>query len=131
MNVLMGDAATLFGSQFGYQTGEGVRGLAVADLNGDGWEDIATANRVASTISIFINDGTGAFETAVNIDVGVDGEITIAATDLDNDGYVDLLMAAYTSNMLVSLLNDGTGTFVNPRIYPARRGGLCNHSRPK
>jgi len=111
VNVLMGDAVTLFGSQTNYQAGMQVRGLTVADFNGDGWDDIATANRVDSTISILINDGTGLFEPAVSFDAGVDGESSIASTDLNNDGYKDLLVAAYASNMLVSLLNDGTGNF--------------------
>jgi Bacterial Ig-like domain/FG-GAP-like repeat len=111
VNVLIGNATTIFDSAINYQTAEGVRGLAVADLNGDGWDDIATANRAASTISILMNDGTGVFEPAVNFDTGLEGETAIAATDLNDDGYVDLLVAAYTSNMLVSLLNDGTGNF--------------------
>ena len=111
VNVLLGDASTIFGDQFEYQTGLGVRGLTVADLNGDGWEDIATANRFASTLTILMNDGTGQFESAVTIDTGLDGETAIAATDLNGDGYMDLLVAGYTSNRVTSLLNDGMGNF--------------------
>lgn len=111
VNILMGDAVTLFEGQTNYQTGMQVRGLTVADLNGDGWDDIVTANRVDSTISILINDGTGVFEPAINIDTGLDGETAIASTDLNGDGYMDLLVAGYSSNMVMSLLNDGTGNF--------------------
>jgi len=111
VNVLIGDIDNIFENPINYQAGEGVRGIAIADLNGDGWADIATANRAASTISLIINDGTGVFEPAVNIDSGFVGETAIAASDLNDDGYVDLLVATYNSNKLVSLLNDGTGNF--------------------
>lgn len=109
VNIQFGDPVSFFNTQMNYSVSEGVRGMAVPDLNGDGWDDIVTANRAGNNISILLNDGTGSFEPAIEIDSGFQGETSIAATDLNADGYTDLLVATYEDSHVVSLLNDGTG----------------------
>ena len=43
---------------------------AVADFNGDGIPDIATANIESGTVSVLLGSGRGAFQAAVNYSVG-------------------------------------------------------------
>jgi len=110
-SIFIGNTNTIFEDEIGYEADNGVRGLTVLDFNGDGWDDIATANRIASNISLLTNDGTGNFNTAINIDTGVSSETAIVAADLNNDGFIDLIVGGYTSDNIVTLLNDGTGNF--------------------
>jgi len=111
VSVFMGNNSTVFENEINYIADNGVRGITVIDINGDGWDDIATANRIASNISILVNDGTGNFNAPINIETGTSQETAIVATDLNNDGYTDLIVGAYNSNEIVTLLNDGTGNF--------------------
>ena len=42
----------------------------MADLNGDGKQDIVTANRGDNTLSIFLGNGDGTFQTATSLVTG-------------------------------------------------------------
>ena len=111
VSIFMGDDTTIFDAETDSETDQGIRGLTVLDVNGDGWDDIATANRIASTYSILVNDGTGAFNPAITLDAGVDSETSVAAVDLNNDGITDLAIGGFASNNIVTLLNNGLGVF--------------------
>ncbi len=110
-SVFMGNNVDLFDPEIAFNADVGVRGLTVIDINGDGWDDIATANRSANNITILVNDGTGSFNAPIHIETGADGETSIAAADLNNDGFIDLIVGGLNSNTIVSLLNDGLGNF--------------------
>jgi len=111
VSVFMGDDTTIFDAETDATADQGIRGLTVLDVNGDGWDDIATANRIASTYSILVNDGTGTFNPAITLDAGVDSETSIAAVDLNNDGITDLAIGGFASNNIVTLINNGLGVF--------------------
>jgi hypothetical protein len=111
VSVFLGNNSTIFDNEINYVADDGVRGLAVIDMDGDGWDDIATANRIGDNISLLNNDGTGSFLPPVNIDTGFSQETGIGAADLNNDGYIDLIVGAHESEVIVTLLNDGTGNF--------------------
>ncbi|NND78193.1 MAG: T9SS type A sorting domain-containing protein [Flavobacteriales bacterium] len=111
VSVLYGNGSQL-GNEILIQSGQGVRGLAVLDFNGDGWMDIATANRVASNIALIANDGAGGFEEAEFLDVlSCSGETGIVASDMNNDGLMDLVVACYNSDNVLVLINEGNGIF--------------------
>ncbi len=118
VSVFMGNASTTFDSEIGYQADTGPRGLAVLDIDGDGWDDIVTANRTGSTYSILKNDGTGSFNAAITQDAGVSNETSIAAVDLNNDGFIDLAIGGFGSNNVLTLLNDGAGNFTPTDATP-------------
>jgi hypothetical protein len=96
--------------------GNTVRGVGVADFNGDGWDDFVTANRFANanagTLSIVLNNGDGTFATPVTKETGKQGEYTIAIADANNDGIPDIFCGCFASPYwMVLLLGDGNGAF--------------------
>ena len=81
--------------------GNGAIALVVADLNGDGRPDIATANKSGTSISVLANrTPTGATTPvfAPNFDLPAPAVPTaITATDLNADGKSDLVITSDTS----------------------------------
>lgn len=92
--------------------------LAVGDLDGDGWTDVATANQ-DGTVSIFKNIATSSdpftsssLTATVNLVVApvtpYSGNIeAISIEDLDMDGYPDILVAVPTNSLIVIFKNLG------------------------
>lgn len=111
VSVFMGDADDIFEPEISYTSDMGVRGITVIDLEGDGWDDLMTANRLGSTYSIIRNNGDGTFGTAEVMDAGLEAETCIVATDLNNDGIADVAIGGWNSNNIRAFLNDGTGNF--------------------
>jgi len=91
---------------------EGYSGLAVADVNGDGWEDFYVAQPAALPNRLFLSAGDGTFEegaAAAGVDL-LDDTSAPLFFDYDNDGDPDLLLVGRGSPLLLS--NQGDGTFV-------------------
>ena len=95
--------------------------MAVGDVDGDGDPDVITANFGASmapgtTVSVRLNDGTGAFGGSQNVGVGLAPQ-GLALGDVDADGDLDLLTADRFSYTVSLRLNDGAGNiFSSPNI---------------
>ena len=112
VTVFIGDGTGSFSSIQNYSAAQGVRGLTVADVQGDGFADIITANRDASSISILVNNGDGTFAAPVNINGNVNGETACVTADVNSDGIMDLFVAGIQSDDVALLLGDGNGGFV-------------------
>ena len=97
-----------------YAVGAGPVSIVVADFNGDGKPDIATANRDASTVSILINNGDGTFQKHVDYATGK-SPAQVVVGDFNNDGTADLAVANNGDPSISILLGNGDGTF-RPRI---------------
>ena len=70
--------------------GAGPQQLAIADMNGDGNQDVIVANRVASNVSILLGNGDGTFATQQAFPLqGAPGHLSVA--DLNKDGLSDLV----------------------------------------
>jgi hypothetical protein len=95
--------------------------IAIADYNGDGKPDLAIANLLSSTVSIFFGDGTGAFQFVRDIRVAR-YPCSIAVADFDNDGKLDMAVANRLSELISVHLGDGAGSF-----GPARNFGVEGH----
>jgi hypothetical protein len=78
--------------------GTGPYSVAVADFNRDGVPDVVTANYLASTGSVLLGIGDGAFEAP--IDAGATGLVTygVAAADFNGDGKPDFATGNAASN---------------------------------
>jgi hypothetical protein len=90
--------------------------VAVEDLNGDHFPDLAVTQFDNGTVAIFLNDGTGKFRKPVTYDAGGYGVVGVVAADLRNSGKQDLAISNEGAGMVV-LLNNGDGTFGKPSIY--------------
>jgi hypothetical protein len=82
-------------------------------LNGDGCDDIVTANYVADNLSILLNNGDGTFGATVAKEAGGNSEYAIAVGDANNDGLLDVFCGTFNSPYsVIVLLSDGAGNLV-------------------
>ncbi len=89
-----------------YATGNTCTNLTVADLDGDGDPDIASANWYSDDLTLLSNNGDGTFAMAGTVPVG-NTAACVAAADLDGDGDMDLASADHSSATVTILLNSG------------------------
>ena len=95
--------------------------LVVAELTGDSFLDVATANLTSNDVTILAGDGTVTF-TATNrfgVQSGAGGErpSAIAAGDVTGDGIVNIVTANLTSSDVAVLAGLGGGAFAPPEIH--------------
>ncbi len=88
----------------------GAHSIGIGDFNGDGIQDLATANFNTSLVSIRLGDGLGGFSGSTNITTG-SGAIAVAIGDFNGDGKQDLAAANYDVNTVSIRLGDGAGGF--------------------
>jgi len=127
ISVLFGDGSGGFSSPQLYRGEASMVGLAVADLNKDGFPDLITANQDSDSAGVFLNDGKGGFGSDRGSYVGwisgsgAEGVINapisnFVPSDFNGDGKLDLAFLEYGQLypdpvQLTILLNNGNGTF--------------------
>jgi hypothetical protein len=103
--------AATFGSTTNYSTGNSIRAVAVADVNGDGKPDLLTANQTG-TAGVLLGTGNGTFGTATTFSTGTGSSpFDIVVADVNGDGKLDLLTANPGTSTAGVLLGNGNGTF--------------------
>jgi Ca2+-binding RTX toxin-like protein len=97
--------------------------VAIGDLNGDGKQDLAIANKGSSTVSVLINSTTSGAITpsyAAKTDFGTGANPwSVAIGDLNGDGKQDLAIANKGSSTVSVLINSTTPGATTPS-YAAR-----------
>ena len=85
-------------------------GLAIVDINGDGWDDIYLTVRIGENI-LLVNQGDGTFvEQAASYQLNLPGHTTCALfADFDNDGDQDVMLGR--SLLKSSYLENRDGVF--------------------
>jgi hypothetical protein len=128
--VLLGNGDGTFSVPTSYSIENGVYGLAAADVNGDGYLDLATTtdgsgNNVALLLGN--NDNSGTFQSETDLATGAGQAESIAFGDLNGDGKVDMAVTmanGSTFNGEISVaLGNGDGTFQAPVAYSSTTFG--------
>ncbi len=100
---------------------EGYSGLAMADVDGNGWEDIYVAQPAGLPNRLFLNNGDGTFTEAAaawGLDV-LDDTSGALFFDYDNDGDPDLFLVGHNGPLLFR--HNGRGAF---ELQDSARVGL-------
>jgi hypothetical protein len=111
-----------------FAAGNAPERLVIADFNGDGILDVATADEIDNTVAVVLGKGDGTFQPAITYPAG--GQpFAIAAGDFNSDGKLDLAVTnicpSYPncSGATVSImLGNGDGTFQSQVQYPTGKG---------
>jgi hypothetical protein len=90
-------------------------GVAVADLNGDGWPDIVTAD-YSYPVSVLLNNGNGSFGPAKAYGPAAGG-YKVAVGDVNGDHNPDVAVADWKDTSLWVFQGNGDGTLRPPKAY--------------
>jgi hypothetical protein len=107
-------------------------GVAVGDLNGDGYPDIVVTDSNGGNIDVLLGNGDGTFQTPVAYGTGNDGDTApfpdgtfpqgVSLGDLNGDGVLDAVIGNNGPGTVAVMLGNGDGTFQNSTEY-ANGGG--------
>lgn len=130
--VLINQGAGTFGTPtlITYSIGRGSKHITTPDIDNDGDPDVVVTNGgyysdPDSSVSLFLNDGSGALSAEINYPVGEYAWMT-AVADVDGDGDKDFVTACYNQEMVWLMRNKGDSTFDLPvNLYSLTNG---NHS---
>ncbi len=127
-----------FANAVTYGTGSAPTQVVVADFNGDGIADLASANSANSTstppgnnVSILLGNSNGTFQPAMNFPAGAN-PTWLAVGDFNGDGKLDLAISAAGSSATPTvgvLLGNGDGTFGSYQVafsftFPTEPAGI-------
>lgn len=104
--------------EYALTSGEVPTEAVTADLNGDDYEDVVTANKQSDSVSVFLNKGDDGsagdrFHASdhYNLTGGVRNPVQLVTADMNGDGDPDVVTANSESDNISVLTNDGDGTF--------------------
>ncbi len=121
VTVFLGDGTGALTSPTTLPVGDGPRDLAVGELTGDGFQDLAVLNANSGaggrSVGVLAGNGDGTFAAqAVYGGLGSD-PYHLALGDLNGDGRTDVAVAVYGANDLATYLNSAGGNLGSPRVY--------------
>ncbi len=92
-------------------------GIRVADLNNDGFKDVATANEGGGNVSVRFGNGAGSFGAVTNYSTG-SSCYELGTGDFNADGLIDIAASNRLGNTVSVLLNTGAGVYATAVNYP-------------
>jgi Ca2+-binding RTX toxin-like protein/methionine-rich copper-binding protein CopC len=109
MALLLNNGDGTFAQKIEYATSFAPYSVATADFNGDGKSDFVVtgeenSNTGGGIVSLFLNDGNGAFTLCTNFSIGK-GLSSVTTADLNGDGKADIVVGDSSSNKVFVLIN--------------------------
>ena len=108
--VPMGPFAQVLDQEIPVQIDVGAIRMMVADVNGDGLEDMLQSLEYTPIVA-YVSDGTGGFERLVDLDLGPGDAGNFDLGDLDGDGDLDVAGTSPVTGWVNWMANDGQGNF--------------------
>jgi large repetitive protein len=121
VSVFLGHGDGTFADQELFRVGDGPtprRGFDVADLNGDGWLDLAIPQVLPNDVSVLLGSGDGRFGEPLRFPVGL-GPVALVADDFNGDGRLDVASVNPSTNKLAVSLGHGDTTLQPARLFDA------------
>ena len=131
LTILIGSARGAFAPPFtiSLPQSSGPAAIALGDFNGDGYADVALADRVRSEFILLFGNGAGNFTAASGSPFALGRSYTgptgIVVGDFNNDSFQDLAIVNQVSANIAVLLGTATGTFT-----PGSMGLLKTGAQP-
>jgi hypothetical protein len=128
VNTGNGDGTFAFASMQGPQTSAWQ--LAVGDVNGDGHDDVVTADAdltatlSRNTATVLTGDGKGKLTALPPFSGSLNRPFAVDLGDLDGDKDLDVVVSNFRGNWEI-LLNDGKGKLTQNQSFPPAKSASC------
>ncbi len=123
VRVFPGNGDGTLGTRTDVPVANGPAAVAIADVNGDGRQDLVVASSNTNILSVRLGNGDGTFGDLVQYPTGTYPRSMVAA-DLTGDGALDVVTANYNSNTLSLFVGNGQGGL--DALSPLSTGSLPN-----
>jgi hypothetical protein len=121
VSIMLGTGNGTFPTHVQYAVPGDPVAIIHGDFNGDGDQDLVTADQYTSQVSVLLGNGDGTFQPHQEYSVGAK-PIALAAGDFNGDGKLDLAVVNYNGNTVSILLGNGDGTFKAQKTYATGNG---------
>jgi len=99
---------------------DAVAHVTLADVDGDGSQDIVAARAVRSDVILLYNRGDGTFGSPVSVAVSGSPR-SVAHADFNSDGLFEFAVINEDTSDVAVFLNEGSGEFSLPTSFPVSR----------
>ncbi|HTU51809.1 MAG TPA: FG-GAP-like repeat-containing protein [Acidobacteriaceae bacterium] len=117
ISVLLNNKNGTFASAATYTVGKQPYQVAIGDVNGDGYPDLAVTNYGANTVTILFGSANGTFTVQPTTLATCGDPYGVAIGDFKHNGFPSVAVTCYSTSQLEIFPNNGNGTFGTPYIY--------------